>query len=166
MSRGAPVPDLSASDAPGVEWGVVAIVVVAVGWAVWFVVSTATNPYDEPEAVALIRPLLYGLVAVAPFAIASAIGRGRARLAPDDPAGLAVPARARFLGLLAAFAPLIWALGYPLAIGTFLAAALVALGERRALVIAPLALGLAALAGYVFPEWLGVRLPLLPFGLR
>ena len=163
-----PSPAGRAVPAPSVErtgradWPVVGIVVVALAWAAAYVVATVTNPYDEPEAATLIRPLLIAAAALAPVVVWGATGRRAARFAPDEPEGLRSPARLTLLGSLAAFALLAYLGGFVVAIIVYLGVMLPLLGMRRPLVVTLVIAGFVAVAWGGFAGLLGVRLPLWP----
>lgn len=143
-----------------------AAVAVGLVWATHYVWSTSSNPYDEPEAAWLIRPLLIALWIVGPFVIWSAKLPLPEKLVPDPAESLALPSRRVFLAGLALFAAGIWLLGFVAAIAIYTPLMCRALGERRlsALICATVLL-LAILWGG-FHYGLDIRLPLWPVGFR
>lgn len=148
-----------------IDWVSIALTLVAVGWASWYVWSTRTNPDDEAEAAWLITPILIALWVTAPFVLWSAIGPFPARLQLDPAEGLRVPARYRFVLSLPVLAGLIWLLGFVAATVLYLPATILMAGERRPLVILTVTLGMLALIYLGFDRALGVKLPLWPRGL-
>tara|TARA_R110002074_G_scaffold165324_1_gene325431 strand:- start:208 stop:735 length:528 start_codon:yes stop_codon:yes gene_type:complete len=147
-----------------IDWVTIAVTLVALAWASWYVWSTRNNPDDEAEAAWLITPILIAAWATAPFVIWSAIGPFPQRLQLDRDEGLGVAARYRFVISLPVLAGLIWLLGFIAATIIYLPAIILMSGERRPLLITAMTLGMLALIYLGFDWALGVKLPLWPMG--
>lgn len=157
--------DSDVSEGRSVDWVTVAVTLIGVAWAAWYVWSTRASPYDEPEAAWLITPLLIALGLTALFVLWSALGPWPERLRIEAGESLRPVARSRFVLSLPILAGLIWAGGFVIATSLYIPAMMLALGERRPLIIFTLTLSLLALIFVGFSWGLGVSLPLWPKAL-
>jgi len=148
---------------PRIQWPIVGVLIVSLGWATSYVVLTSLNPLDEPEALYMIKPLLGMLWLIAPFVLWSAIGAIPERLQPDPGTPIATRSRVILLVSLPLYFLLIVLIGLPAASALFVFASAMLYGERNPAVLAVLPLLTLGIIIFGFAGTLNVRIPLYPF---
>ncbi len=144
-----------------VEWGQLALVTALAGFALAYLIDARSVSLSTQNLLLLQPTAIFVLVLWAVIAF----GCVRRAEAAEEPAPIDWPARARVLGMVAAFGAFILSLervGYDIAMAVFVCAGLWIGGERRVLVLLlfPLVftalaiLGFRALIPYPFPTTL------------
>lgn len=142
------------------SWGVTAIVVVANIWAVWYGLSIAFHPYEEPESLYLIGPLIVLLIGAGFIVLWSEWRRHIPTSAVTEK--WTRPNLYLMVSLLILLGG-IWLLGMPLAVACYIVVFSWLLGERSLSTLVVLAAVTVSVTIFGFINALGVPMPLVPF---
>ena len=147
-----------------IEYQVIVLVLICLGWSLYYYLSTVNKPYGGAESVLFIKPLLIILALIAPFVIGSAIKinpqKATQKAAQDK--GLFNPKRIIFVVSMFAYAAALPYLGYLIPSIAYLLIMCFYMGLRNIYVYAGILAGYTLLLLIGFKKLMGVPIPVLP----
>lgn len=147
-----------------IEYQVIVLVLICLGWSMYYYLSTVNKPHGGAESVLFIKPLLITLALSAPFVIASSVKinpqTATPKAAPDR--GIFNPKRITFVISIFVYAAALPYLGYLIPSIAYLLIICFYMGLRNLYVYAGLLTGYTLLLWIVFKKLMGVPVPVLP----
>ena len=146
------------------DYQVVVLVLICLGWSLYYYVSTVTTPYDGVESVLFIKPLLIILAFSAPFVIAGAvkISPQTEEVPSKTDRGIFNPKRLLFVISLFVYAGVLPYLGYLMPSIAYLLIMFFYLGLRNIWIYAGVITGYTLLLWLGFKKIMSVPIPILP----
>ncbi len=142
------------------------------GWAIYYYFDTMSVPYDGPESVLFIKPLVIGILICFPFVVFSSIKIQPVESVSEKPEkeeekadrGFLDHRRIFFTAALVAYALAITFFGYLIPSILFIFTVVFYLGSRNLWILIVLPIGLIVFVSLLFKVLLKVPIPLWPSG--
>lgn len=142
------------------------------GWALYYYFDTVSIPYDGPESVLFIKPLVIGILICFPLVVFSSIKIQRTESVSEKPEeekakadrGFLDHRRIFFAGALVTYALTITFFGYLIPSILFIFSVVFYLGSRSIWILMVLPIGFIVFVSLLFKVLLKVPIPLWPSG--
>ncbi|OEU49044.1 MAG: hypothetical protein BA866_11040 [Desulfobulbaceae bacterium S5133MH15] len=147
-----------------IEYQVPVLVLICLGWSLYYYLSTVSKPYGGAESVLFIKPLLIALALSAPFVIAGAVKINPQEITQktEKDSGILNPKRIVFVISIFVYAASLPFLGYLIPSIAYLLIICFYMGLRNIYVYIGVLAGYAMLLWVGFKNLMGVPIPVLP----